>query len=208
VGTNTDIDERRSQAAELAELNASLECHVEERTRERDRTWSVLQDLMVVIDATGTFQAVSPAARRILGWKGGEMIGRTVFDFIHPDDISLTVSALEAAEGAELARVENRYRHRDGATAGWPGPRRGKAVSIYAAGRNITAEKEHARHERALGRRRRQGQPTEPEGPHHHGLCRERSRRQWSPRPRHGRPDEAFRHGGACITDKNLIALR
>lgn len=70
MGTNTDIDERRSQAAELAELNASLECHVEERTRERDRTWSVLQDLMVVIDAKGTFQAVSPAARRILGWKG------------------------------------------------------------------------------------------------------------------------------------------
>jgi len=144
VGTNTDIDQRRSQAAELADLNASLERRVEERTRERDRTWSVSQDLMVVIDGVGTFQAVSPAATRILGWQAGDMIGRTVFDFIHPDDIDLTVAALNEAVGAEIARVENRYRHRDGSYRwlSWTAAPEGDLV--YATGRNVTAEKEQA----------------------------------------------------------------
>ncbi|WP_280526053.1 PAS domain-containing protein [Methylobacterium soli] len=144
VGTNTDIDERRSQAAELAELNASLERRVEERTRERDRTWSVSQDLMVVIDATGAFQALSLAATRILGWQPDEMIGRTVFEFIHPDDVALTVAALNEAIGAELARVENRYRHRDGSYRwlSWTAAPEGDL--IYATGRNVTAEKEQA----------------------------------------------------------------
>ncbi|MCJ2043185.1 PAS domain S-box protein [Methylobacterium sp. J-078] len=144
VGTNTDIDERKAQAAELVELNASLERRVEERTRERDRTWKVSQDMMIVVDAGGAFRAVSPAATRILGWKPGEMIGRSVFDFIHPDDIELSVSALNEAIGVELARVENRYRHKDGSYRwlAWTAAPEGDL--IYATGRNITAEKEQA----------------------------------------------------------------
>ncbi|WP_246692775.1 PAS domain-containing protein [Methylobacterium sp. WL64] len=144
VGTNTDIDERRRQSVELAELNATLERRVEERTRERDRTWKVSQDLMVVIDGVGTFKAVSPAATRILGRRPGEMIGRTVFDFIHPDDIALTVAALTEAVGAEIARVENRYRHEDESYRwlSWTAAPEGELV--YATGRNVTAEKVQA----------------------------------------------------------------
>ena len=144
VGTNTDIDERRRQSVELAELNATLERRVEERTRERDRTWKVSQDLMVVIDDVGTFHAVSPAATRILGLQPSRMIGRAVFDFIHPDDIALTVAALNEAVGAEIAGVENRYRHADGSYRwlAWTAAPEGDFV--YATGRNITAEKEQA----------------------------------------------------------------
>ena len=164
VGTNTDIDDKRRQAAELAHWNATLEQRVEERTRERDRTWSVSQDMMVVVDAAGTFRAVSPAATRILGWEPGEMLGRTVFAFTHPDDIDLTVSALAEATGAELARIETRYRHRDGSYRwlAWTAAPEGDLV--YATGRHVTAEKEQAEALLRIEEQLRQSQKMEAVG--------------------------------------------
>ena len=164
VGTNTDIDDRRRQAAELAHLNATLEQRVEERTRERDRTWSVSQDMMVVVDAAGTFRAVSPAATRILGWETGEMLGRTVFEFTHPDDVAMGACALGEATGAELTRVEGRYRHKDGSYRwlAWTAAPEGDLV--YATGRHVTAEKEQSEALLRIEEQLRQSQKMEAVG--------------------------------------------
>jgi len=71
--------ERRRAEAELRTLNATLERKVEERTRERDRVWRNAQDMIVVIDARGTFCEVNPAVAKVLGWTPEDMIGCTVF---------------------------------------------------------------------------------------------------------------------------------
>ena len=90
IGAMLDLTERKRDERRLREMNALLEQRVEERTRERDRAWSVSQDLMCVIDTKGVFRAVSPGATAILGWRPEEMLGGTVFDFVHPDDLEAT----------------------------------------------------------------------------------------------------------------------
>ena len=52
-------------------------------------------DGLVIVDAGGTLRFASPCAERMLGYEGGETLGRNVFEMVHPDD---QVGALEGFE--------------------------------------------------------------------------------------------------------------
>ncbi|HEX8554949.1 MAG TPA: PAS domain S-box protein, partial [Sphingomonas sp.] len=135
-----DTDRFRAEAA-LRTLNDELEQRVASRTQERDRLWRNTQDLQVVIDGQGAFQAVSPAVTEMLGWTPEEVIGRTIFDFVIPEDDAPTQDALQHARDQPLERFENRYRHKDGGYRwiAWVAAPEGEY--IYASGRHISAEK-------------------------------------------------------------------
>ncbi|GAB7094020.1 hypothetical protein JCM30237_11720 [Halolamina litorea] len=45
------------------------------------------QDKIVLLDDDGTFSYVNGACERILGFEPAELVGRTVFEFVHPDDV-------------------------------------------------------------------------------------------------------------------------
>jgi len=69
-----------------------------------------------VVDAQGQTLYESPSLERVYGWKPEEIVGKSIFDLVHPDDI-------EAATGrfAELMKnpgrpltIDIRYRHKDG----------------------------------------------------------------------------------------------
>ncbi|MCW6512701.1 PAS domain S-box protein, partial [Lichenifustis flavocetrariae] len=134
--------ERRLAEDRLRDLNADLERRVEERTRERDRVWRNSQDLLVVIDRRGVFRSVSPVAEKILGWSPDEMLGLTVFDFVHPDDLPSTGRSLDKAKGEELPTYLNRYRRKDGTYRWMSWVAAPEDDLIYAYGRDVTAEKE------------------------------------------------------------------
>jgi len=144
IGAMLDLTERKRDERRLRAMNAMLEERVEERTRERDRTWSVSQDLMCVIDASGVFRAVSPAATTILGWEPEGMLGATVFDFIHPDDQAATARAHVLATLDKLPIFENRYRHRDGGYRWMAWVAAPDRDLVFATGRDVTAEKAQA----------------------------------------------------------------
>ncbi|WP_449394540.1 PAS domain-containing protein [Devosia riboflavina] len=83
--------------------------------RRADRIWSVSRDLIVVVDAKGIFRSVSPSWTRILGHEPQEVIGRPFSDFMHPEDIENSQSALARALGnEELFNYENRFLALDG----------------------------------------------------------------------------------------------
>ena len=134
--------ERRLAEKALAELANTLERQVEERTRERDRTWQTSQDLLAVISSEGRFLAVNPAWTTILGWQAQEIVGRDHAAFSHPDDQAASRTAHRDALVQGLNQYENRVRHKDGSYrwVSWvASPEEGR---IYASGRHITAEKE------------------------------------------------------------------
>jgi PAS domain S-box-containing protein len=109
---------------------------------DRNRLWAISQDLLMVCTLGGTITAVNPSATRMLGWAEEEMVGRSVRDFVHPDDLTPTSTEIERLnKGLSTLQFENRYRTRGGnyrllAWTAVPG-----AGRIHAVGRDITEER-------------------------------------------------------------------
>ncbi len=75
----------------------------------------LLLDAICVVDKHGCFEFVSPSAERIFGYSQQEMIGHSMLEFIHPDDLPLTLATAEAINnGAVKLDFENRYIRKNG----------------------------------------------------------------------------------------------
>lgn len=87
--------------------------------RERD-DWSrtVLElssDLVTVIGPDGRFTFVTPASERVLGYRPEEMVGRSSFEFVHPDDHARTQEALDRLQNSgSTFSLRVRVRHVSG----------------------------------------------------------------------------------------------
>lgn len=133
----------RAEAA-LTGLNVTLGQLVARSSADLDRVWRNAQDLQVVIDADGVFQAVSPSATRLLGWAPEEMIGRSLFTFTDPEGHASSRSALHQAVHEPLAPHRNRYRHKDGSHRWIAWVTTPEDDLIYCYGRDVTVETEQA----------------------------------------------------------------
>src|SRR2546425_696349 len=72
-------------------------------------------DVIIVLNSDGTVRYQSPSAERVLGYKPEDAIGKSGFEFIHPDDLPNVTNAFADAiksPGATLS-IEMRARHRD-----------------------------------------------------------------------------------------------
>ncbi|VWX51324.1 PAS domain S-box protein [Novosphingobium sp. 9U] len=129
VGTNTEIEAQKQAEAASAQ--------------DRERLWTISQDLMLVCDFDGLITAVNPSGERLLGWSEEEMVGATLADFLHPDDLRSTDGEVgRLSEGQTTFAFENRYRTREGAyrLIAWTAvPDNGR---IHAIGRDITDQRE------------------------------------------------------------------
>ncbi|MFC0204024.1 PAS domain S-box protein [Novosphingobium soli] len=128
IGSNTEIEAQKQAEAAYAQ--------------DRDRLWAISRDLMLVCDYTGMITAVNPSAERLLGWHEGEMLGRRIAAFVHPDDREATAAEVrKLAAGAGTIAFENRYRTREGdyRLLAWTAvPDGGR---IHAVGRDITEQR-------------------------------------------------------------------
>ncbi len=66
------------------DLSASLYKTIVENSR----------DIITLVDASGLITYQSPAVERLTGYLPADLVGRNVFDFIHPDDVDLALQAL------------------------------------------------------------------------------------------------------------------
>jgi len=142
VGAFIDVTEVVASRQSDQRRQEELERLVAQRTADRDRLWQLSTDLMLTVEFDGIIRAVNPAWARVLGWTERELIGRSRFDFIHPDDHAATARAATLLiQGASLHAFENRYRHKDGGWRwiSWTAVA-GDGV-INSVGRDITAEK-------------------------------------------------------------------
>ncbi len=71
---------------------------------------------IALIDPDGRFERVNPALCSAFGFSEAELVGRTVDEVTHPDDVHLSRRALaELREGrSQVARFQKRYRSRTG----------------------------------------------------------------------------------------------
>merc|ERR1711965_254188 len=55
-----------------------------------DKLLDLLLDVVCVVDKEGRFLSVSAASKRVFGYSPEELIGRTTFELMHPDDREAT----------------------------------------------------------------------------------------------------------------------
>jgi PAS domain S-box-containing protein len=179
VGAHTDVTDQvmaeqalrqseegsRKLAAKLAELNATLEQRVLEKTRERDRIWNVSQDLLLVADSDGIWRTVNPAWTRTLGWDEADLLNRTSDWLEHPDDVARTRREVEKLRlGRPTVRFENRFRHKDGTYRWLSWTAVPDRQQLYAVARDVTAEKAASERLKATEEALRQSQKMEAVG--------------------------------------------
>lgn len=165
IGAMLDQSARKAVERQLRAVNERLAETVETATADRNRLWDLSGDIMLRATFDGTIVAANPAWTAMLGWDLALILQRPLFDLLHPDDRDHTAAAAGGlSRGETIARIDNRYRHRDGSYRWISWAARPGDGLINAVGRDITEEKERearlARAEDAL----RQAQKMEAVG--------------------------------------------
>lgn len=80
-----------------------------------DNILDLLMDAVCVVDADDRFVYVSAAFERIFGYRADEVIGRSIFDLVLPEDHPSTRSAIRRVmQGQPQPHFANRYVRKDG----------------------------------------------------------------------------------------------
>ncbi len=93
---------------------------LESALRQREAHFRTLienaRDLIALVDSHGIARYVSPSHQRVLGYAPEELVGRCVFDLVHPQDLPMIVAAFLSGRdhAGTTETVEYRFRHRDG----------------------------------------------------------------------------------------------
>ncbi|MFC5526020.1 diguanylate cyclase domain-containing protein [Rhodanobacter ginsengisoli] len=75
----------------------------------------LIPDAICVVDAEGCFLLVNASFERIFGYTPEEVLGRPIFELVHPDDRAATVQQAEQVMTGALQRhFRNRYVHKNG----------------------------------------------------------------------------------------------
>jgi PAS domain S-box-containing protein len=101
----SDITERRRAEEERNASETRLRALVEHAS-----------DLIYLANVDGTLRYVSPPVKRMLDYTPAELLGRQLFDFVHPDDVGYLRQRFGAATAQSSIPVlaEFRFRHKDG----------------------------------------------------------------------------------------------
>ncbi len=112
IGQVQDIDVRKRAEATLQTTQEEL--------RRSEEHWRTLiansSDIITIFGPDGTIRYESPSVERVLGFRQDELLGRSVLDFVHPDDarrISHTFATVLHRPGV-APPIDVRFRHRDG----------------------------------------------------------------------------------------------
>ncbi len=114
-----------------------------EKTEELDRFWSLSLDFLSIGTREGYFVRLNSQWEKVLGYTSEELMRRPFMDFVHPDDLSVTRTALaHLLSGAEMVPFVNRFLRADGTPCWieWHAIPYGDTL-VYAAARDITERK-------------------------------------------------------------------
>ncbi|HKW25936.1 MAG TPA: PAS domain S-box protein, partial [Terriglobales bacterium] len=107
-----DITERKRSEQELRQSRQALQ---ESELRFRSLVQNS-SDIITILRADGTIRYQSPSIERILGYNPEELLGKSAFDLLHPDDRPRGIALFQERLGVpgSIAPIEVRFRHNDG----------------------------------------------------------------------------------------------
>lgn len=113
---------------------------------ELDKIFSASLDVICAVDKNSIFTKVSPASKHVWGYEPEEMIGHSIFEFIHPAYAEVTRQAVEKVkQSSNTTNFENKYIKKDGSIAiiEWNASWDAKEEIRYGVARDITEKKKN-----------------------------------------------------------------
>ncbi|WP_395056816.1 PAS domain S-box protein [Flavobacterium sp.] len=101
-------------------------------------------DLIFVAATDGYFKKINPAFTLSLGWTIEELLAKPFYDFIHPDDVTITSNEIKKlATGEKTISFENRFITKNGnyLSMNWVANPDEITGELYAIARDITERK-------------------------------------------------------------------
>src|ERR1041385_1971329 len=73
-------------------------------------------DVLTILSPQGMFQYNSPSVKHVLGYEPQELVGRSPFDFVHPEELAGVLQAFEQTlkNPADTVTHQFRFRRKDG----------------------------------------------------------------------------------------------
>jgi PAS domain S-box-containing protein len=113
-----------------------------QKNEEMDGYFTHTLDLLCIADSGGHLRRLNKEWESALGYSLEELEGKHLLDFVHPDDMEASRSAMsELGAGKQVLQFTNRYRHKDGSYR-WIEWRSFPVGNlIYASARDVTGRK-------------------------------------------------------------------
>ena len=156
-----------SEESLVQEVGERVKIAVERARAERDRLWTLSQDMLARADFSGMMSAVSPAWTSVLGWSAAELLTQGYATFMHPDDTASTLKAIERmAATRQPIRYENRIATKDGGwkSIEWTVAPEPDGLNFIAVGRDLSEAKVREAELRLAQEALRQSQKMEAMG--------------------------------------------
>jgi PAS domain S-box-containing protein len=139
-------------------------------------------DLVATASFDGYFTRVNPAFTRTLGYTAEELMARPLIEFVHPDDVDPTLTAIteQAEAGLDVLNFQNRYRCDDGSYRWleWTSRPNTKTSELIAVARDITQRKQFEDMEREHTRLLEEAVKERTEELHHRNAELDDARRE------------------------------
>ncbi len=107
-----------------------------------------LADIIVIIDMKGCFSFVSPSCREQLGYGAADLLGKSCFEYLHPDDHHMVRTLFTGdVNPAATTRIELRFAHANGTyrwfdcSANVISGDTGEGEAVVVSSRDITEKK-------------------------------------------------------------------
>lgn len=142
----------KGRLARLAPVLRRALAEAEERRRREAWFRSLIEngsDLVMVINADGFIRFQSPSLQRVLGYPPASLLGQSVFELVHPADVSPARAAFQTVLSGQSRTMtfEGRFRHRDGhwgvlQSSGRALPTDGNETLVVINSRDVTESKQ------------------------------------------------------------------
>ena len=114
AGLCLDATKRKQAEQALHHLNADLERKVNERTAEIRLLAENASDVVFRCNASGVLDWLSPSVTAQVGWLPEDMVGKSLLEFVHPDDLDVVTAVRQTLEPGKRLSFETRIRTRNG----------------------------------------------------------------------------------------------
>ena len=135
-------DDRFADAGQLAGvLNNYLEDLIHRAEHDLVRFFELSMDLFCIAGFDGVLHRINSNFSKVLGYPDSEFLTRPFLDFVHPDDLQLTVNEMEKLiRGLPVIQFRNRYRdiHGEYRWFEWTAKSIVEEQTIFAVARDVT----------------------------------------------------------------------